>query len=231
MDAQVAELVEDVRARSMTYSFLARALSDEEVGADFLAGMAAEDLGSATELDAYAQGLCGMTPEELEAQRRELAADHASCLLGMAPDPVSPYESVYRSDRHLMMQSARDEVVAAYARAGFAKSDDYHMPEDHVSLELDFLAGLTARLADALARASAEGALDGDAEAAAGEAQDALDAQVDFLKGHALLWMPAFARDLEEHAASPFYRGVAQMLRAFLADEQAYLEELEGASA
>lgn len=230
MPDQLTELARDLRERSLTYTFLARALSDDEVGAEFLAALRDDVPQTGTDLDVFARSLQDVDDETLEQVRRELAADHSATLLGMSALPVSPFESAW-SDAHLLMQDARDDAVKAYARAGFGKSEDYHMPEDHISLELDFMAGLGNRAA-----AAVEAVLAGDAgEPATGEtgalesAEEAMNAQLDFLEKHLLTWAPQFADKLEERASTGFYRGVAQMLRLYLEDERAYLEQLEGA--
>ena len=248
MDTELQLLAEESCDRSMTYSFLARALADEEIPLSFLESLRAMELETGTELDAFAGGLAELDDDALEGQRRELAADHASALLGMSVDPVSPYESVHTSEKHLMMQEARDAVVAAYREQGFAASKDLRTPEDHISLELDFMAALCERLADAFAsqvnsKASAETEVhtESDHEGCScsaptrDESDDTLgvevpaaaarliEAQACFVRDHLSAWVPGFCDELEDHAATPFYRGVSQMLRAFISDESEYL--------
>ena len=145
--------------------------------------------------------MAGLAGEGLERVRRGLASDHASCLLGMSPHPVAPYASVYTSTKHLMMQEARDQAVHAYAKAGFAVDDACRIPEDHVSIELGFMAALLEH-------------------AAAGNGDEALRAYRDFVIDHALTWMPQFCDELERRAGTPFYRGAAQTLRALLESER-----------
>lgn len=205
MDEQITsdQLAQDMRARAAAYSFLARTLSEDEVTLDFLRALRDDPPQTGTDLDGFARSLAGKDDQWLEEVRRELAADHAAILLGMSAAPVSPYESVYTSDLHLMMQEARDQVLAAYRAAGLAREDSYHVPEDHISLECDFMAALATRAADAL-----EG--EGPDLAAA---QASVGAQQAFVRDHLARWVPALADDLERKARTPFYRGVAQMLR------------------
>lgn len=195
----------ELRELALTCSFLSRALSDDEVGAGFLAALAAERPQTGTELDAFAARLTGLGADGLERQRRELAADHAACLLGMSADPVSPYESVHTSGKRLMMQEARDQVVRSYAQAGFVKPAGLHLPEDHVAIELEFAGALAARAAEALEHGRQD-----DADRAQGQ----LDA---FWRDHLAAWVPGFCDKLEVRAQTAFYRGVAQMLRELLA--------------
>lgn len=197
---------DELQSLASLCSFLARALSDDEIGADALASLAAtaDGLQTGTELDGFAHDLTGLDGEGLERVRRELAADHASCLLGMSSHPVAPYASVYTSTKRLMMQEARDQAVHAYAKEGFAVDNACRIPEDHVSIELSFMASLLEHAA----------AGDGD------EALQACRAYRDFVIDHALTWMPRFCDELERRAGTPFYRGAAQTLRTLLESER-----------
>ena len=229
MDDQLQELARDLSERAATYSFLARALSDEDLPAEFLGALAQEAPQTGTELDAFAAGLAAKTPDDLESVRKEVAADHASTLLGMSAAPVSPYESVHTSSEELMMQEARDRAVAAYRASGFAVSEDCHVPEDHIATELAFMAGLGERAAAQLAPVLAGEAVDEAAAEAMGEAEKAMNAQLDFLEKSLLPWVPAFCDQLEARSSTGLYRGVAQMLREFMAQEAAYLAEVQAA--
>ena len=58
MEDQLQELARDLSERAATYSFLARALSDEDLPAEFLGALAAEAPQTGTDLDGFA-GLIG----------------------------------------------------------------------------------------------------------------------------------------------------------------------------
>lgn len=229
MEDQLQELARDLSERAATYSFLARALSDEDLPAEFLGALAAEAPQTGTDLDGFAASLADKGPEELEQVRKEVAADHASTLLGMSAAPVSPYESVHTSSEELMMQEARDRAVAAYRASGFAVTEDCRVPEDHIATELAFMAGLGERAATQLAPVLS-GEVEGEAAGAAmAEAEKAMNAQLDFLEKSLLSWVPGFCNLLERRASTGLYRGVAQMLREFMAQEAAYLAEVQEA--
>ncbi len=226
MDDQLTELSRDLRERSLTYSFLARALSDEDLPNSFLLALAADPPQTGTELDAFASSLIGLSDEQLEDVRKEAVADHSSTLLGMSAAPVSPYESVYTSDGELMMQEARDRAVAAYRASGFAVSEACHVPEDHVSTELAFMAGLGERAAAAIESVATGSVRDEEAAQAMAEAEKAMNAQVSFLEQSLLPWIPRFADKLEARSKTQLYRGIAQMLREFMVQEKEYVEQL-----
>ena len=203
--ADIAEL----RARAATYAFLSRALSDEELPAEFLGALAAGGLETGTVLDGYMAGLAGLDAAGLEAARRGLAADHSALLLGMSARPVSPFESVYTSPEQLMRQDAWERAVHDYAASGFKPVSTLRVPEDHIAIELQFCAALLNRAAD-YAAAGVPDAV----------ARD-LAAQAAFVRDHLAVWVPHLCDLIEERAATDFYRGVAQMLRRLVVDESA----------
>ena len=150
--------------------------------------------------------------------RQELAVDYAHTFLGagnynelMAP----PYESVYTSEEHLLMQDARDGAVACYRAEGLDLPDDNTTPEDHVGFEMQFMATLVERMAAAL-------------EEGDGERFGALVAsQRGFFDGHLANWLPAFADDIDKHCRTDFYHGIADLVRGLLDEERAVLDDLE----
>jgi TorA maturation chaperone TorD len=83
------------------------------------------------------------------------------------------------------------------------------MPEDAISIELEFMRTLTERLLQAIES--------GD-EAAE---RILLDEQAAFLSKHLLIWTPTFIALSQQRAATPFYSALAEALQGFLAwDEQ-----------
>lgn len=230
---QLAALADDLEARAGAYAFLARAFSNDEASTAFLGSLAQGAPETGTALDAFVANLAGLDDEALEARRSELAAEHTSLLLGMSERFVSPYESVHVSNEHLLMQGARDDVARAYRESGFTKDETQHFPEDHVSLELDFCAALLARAAREVRSVAAGEANEGEGGTARAlaRAEHDMNAQTDFVRAHIITWVPGFCDLIESRARNDFYRGASQMLRAFLADEGAYLDELDAAGA
>lgn len=148
--------------------------------------------------------------------RQEIAVDYAHTFLGagnydklMAP----PYESVYTSEEHLLMQDARDGALSFYRSEGLDLPAENTTPEDHIGFEMQFMAKLIDRSCDALSAGD-------DAEFAR-----LVRVQHEFYVRHLANWLPAFIADIERHCKTDYYRGVAQLTRAFLAEEK---EQLEG---
>lgn len=134
----------------------------------------------------------------------ELAVDFATVFLaaGSADGSAAiPCESVYTSPKRLYMQQAWEDVRRVYAAHGLGRDDaQTGLHEDHLSLELEFMAWLIEN----------------------GSIQE----QKDFLNSHLLNWVPAFAAGIEKYARADFYKAAGQIIAAFLALEGEYLAAL-----
>ncbi len=153
---------------------------------------------------------------------QELAVDFVHCFIGSGEDAFSaayPYESVYTSPSRLMMQEARDEVLAIYLSEGYSKADDWKESEDHVAAELEFMSAMAARTADAC-RAAEEG-----------EVARLLRAQRGFLTAHLYAWTGMMTADMRVFARTDFYKGLAGMLDGLVENDRAMLEDVLGPEA
>ena len=210
MDARTAEeadmaiddswSAEHAETRAGIYRFFA-ALLLNEVTEEFLERAAAQPPVQEGALGAY---FASLADADVSSERTELAAEFSALLLNMSPRPVMVYESVYTSPLHMMMQDARDDVVAQYASQGFRVDVGINVPEDHMSFELEFMGLLCAR------EAARQRSCDAVGLAACRHAEER------FLREHLAVWGFAFCDDLETKARSAFYRGIAQSLREFL---------------
>ncbi|MBQ3548719.1 MAG: molecular chaperone TorD family protein [Oscillospiraceae bacterium] len=196
-----------VNARANMYRFLSRLylLEVDETLWNALQKMAFPtenangDLKAGYEL--MAAYLAANANGDMTAVLDDLAVDYARIFLsaGVAQGKAAfPYESVYTSRKHLVMQDSRMDVVALYAARGVTPSkDNYHVPEDHLGYLCEYMALL----------------IDDGAEAE----------QKAFLKSHLLNWVSAFTVDMGKYAATDFYRGLAKLSRGFLQMEQGLL--------
>jgi putative dimethyl sulfoxide reductase chaperone len=146
-----------------------------------------------------------------------LAVDYVRAFIGTGRDgdgAAYPYESIYTSPEHLIMQDSRDEVLALYRSEGMGKDDSFTEPEDHVALELSFMAHLNRRALELFESGSER------------EGIDYLNKQKAFLDGHLLNWVPAFCDNIAKFAQEPLYLGLAKVTRGFLAVDKAVLDDL-----
>lgn len=205
--------------RASFYGFLSR-LYEKEVDKDFLDQMCAmkmrrstgnEDVDSANEL------LHAFLSDRWERTEEDLRIDYARVFFGNGMSGVSaayPFESVHTSSEHLLMQDARDKVLALYRAEGFQKSEDWKDNEDHVALELAFEGILCRKAADALAAGD-------DALCLA-----KLVAQYNFLNDHLLNWISLLTGGIERFTQTDFYRAVARLTMGFLREDKPFLEDV-----
>ena len=147
----------------------------------------------------------------------DLAKDYVRAFIGYTGDHASaayPFESVYRSEKHLLMQESRDEVLACYRAAGLEKDEGWREGEDHVALEFEYMSTMATRAAGALRSADTK------------LAQDLLNDQSHFLQDHLNAWVPNFTKDVERCATTKFYRGFALITRGYLACEMELFGDL-----
>lgn len=145
-------------------------------------------------------------PDELGAEFTRLFSGVQE---GMGPPP--PFESVWREDR--LIGESTVAVIEAYARAGFTDIDSEAGPQDHLAVELKFIALLALREAEAW---------QADEEAGA---KQRLAQQRDFLNQHLATWAPRWADAIIEQARLPLYAALAGLLKAGLVQAAAELPE------
>ena len=220
MPVELAEnLIDFCENRRRVYALIARCY-EREMDAALAADMA--EHAALESDDAQLTQAFGALKGELagcdEAKLEQLAVAFNRVFFGMGPRAAQkafPYESVYTSERGLMMQDAYSAVLCLYREAGFAKNPDFTEPEDHLAVELSFMTALCDRAAEAL-RAGDEAA-----------AEKALRGQADFLREHLLNWIAPFAADVKLADEGGFYERLASFTEAYLqADADAVAEVL-----
>ena len=147
-----------------------------------------------------------------DAVLQELQVDYTNLFTGMRKIPVAPWESVYFSEERLVFQEQTMDVRAWYRRFGLEVINLKKEPDDHIGLELIFVAHL-ARLGLAALEAGA-----------AAEFEQLLAAQRDFLAKHLFLWAPLWCEQISEYARTDFYRGLALVIRGALIELSQLLE-------
>ncbi len=116
-----------------------------------------------------------------------------------------PWESVHRSKTKLTFQEPTLQVRALYEAFGVHAPALHREPDDHLALELAFVATLSEQAVEAAARG------DGD------QLERCHRAQRQFLEDHLLAWAPRCLALVEAHAETDYYRGVARLARGSLA--------------
>ncbi|ACV21675.1 chaperone protein TorD [Slackia heliotrinireducens] len=212
-------LVSVMEGRLATYSMLAR-LYRKEVDQAYLDKMlkmrCPVNTGS-TDVDTgyrlfhkYLSGVWERTMEDLDR-------DYLRTFIGANTTGHSaayPNESVHTSQDRLVMQDARDEVRAIYRAAGLENSEDWNQGEDHIAVELEYMAVETRR---ALAALKEDDLLTASRETMR---------QYNFLRDHLLSWVPFMVNDMLKFAQTDFYRALAYLTRGFLDVDRDFLENV-----
>lgn len=213
------ELVLVCEQRAATYGFLSR-LYRKEIDEELLQQLHDSHYRVSTGNDKVDEGyrliatyLSGIWAGTLT----ELAADYMRTFFGHGYNghaAAYPFESVYASEKRLLMQDARDEVLALYRAAGLEKQEDWKEGEDHVALELEYMQILSLRTADALKTDDQK------------EATKLLKAQYHFLDDHLGAWVPLMAEQMVHFSRTDFYRGLGSLTEGFLETDRELLEDL-----
>ncbi|AQP45226.1 TorD/DmsD family molecular chaperone [Tessaracoccus flavus] len=138
---------------------------------------------------------------ELLAASREddeaIRIDHQRLFGGAGRAKANPFESVHRSREGLKFEAETLQVRAAYRELGLQAPRLNKEPDDHIGLELEFVAAAYLRAVELLD---------------AGEsAQDVLAVADRFIRDHLVQWAPNLFRMVVEGAETDFYRGVGYL--------------------
>lgn len=131
-------------------------------------------------------------------------------------DGPPPYESLYRENR--MLGRVTISVMDAYQEAGFRVIDGHAGPQDHIGVELRFMALLCYR--EMQAREAGD----------EGETAAWLECQRRFLDEHALQWMPACCDSVRLRTRQDYFRGAMDITKAFLLDDRKQIADLATAA-
>lgn len=215
----VDTLIGLLEARSATYALLAR-LYRKEIDQELLDEMHGMLYPTATGDDNVDEGylliatfLSNLWTDSLT----ELSIDYVQCFIGHGIDAFSaayPFESVYTSEKRLLMQDARDEVLAVYRAYGMDKAENWKEGEDHIALELEFEQVLCDRAIEALRTRDEDTAF------------DLLTTQRNFLADHLCAWVPMMTADLKKFARTKMYQGLAYLTEGFLDTDYIFLKDL-----
>ncbi len=215
------DLTEYFQASAETYRFLSQALLkelSEEAIEHIAAAEFPDDTGNANLDRGYALVKRYFSFSSAE-RRTQLACEYARVFLAAGVyikerRTAIPYESVFTSDEHLMMQASRDDVVRFYREDGFQVDSALHEPEDHLSFELEYLSGMNSR---ALALATEKDA-------------DGLHRNVErqraFIENHLLNWVPSLREVAQDYARLAFYLGLLFITEGALEQSKGMLDDI-----
>jgi len=137
-------------------------------------------------------------------QFKALQEDNLRLFIGLNKVPAPVWESVYFSEKKLIFQEQTLQIREWYARFGLQAERINREPDDHIGLEMLFIAHLASLALQAIEQNDEN------------KLNDILQAQREFLSDHLLRWGPAWAKLVKQHAATDFYRGIAHLTHGAL---------------
>jgi putative dimethyl sulfoxide reductase chaperone len=136
---------------------------------------------------------------------RELQLDYTRLFIGIDSVLAPPWESVHLSREHLLFQEQTVQVRHWYLRYGLQVIQKDKEPDDHIGLEMTFLAHLAGQALVALQEVQSEERFDA-----------LLTAQRHFLAQHPLCWVSQWSAQVTRNAATDFYRGIGWLTHGLL---------------
>lgn len=145
----------------------------------------------------------------------ELAADFAQLFLLDAKSGALPYASCYKNDAAQFCGPAEQRMRSFLAQSSLALQDDFKEPADHLAIYLAVMVKLIEQTGK------------GDTP----QAVEALD-QTAFLQDGLMDWLPLFVDKCQRVTPRfDFYPAVADLLLAFVQQDQLFLQDVARGSA
>ncbi|MBE3598445.1 MAG: molecular chaperone TorD family protein [Limnochordaceae bacterium] len=166
-------------------------------------------------------------PESLSEEGLDrLRWDYTRLFIGPARLPAPPWESAYLTEERLLFAEPTLAVRRAYLQYALVPRHFPHEADDHVGLELEFMARLAELSLERFGRSSRKRDPEAAGATAGAPYPQLLHDQQRFLREHLMRWIPRFTLDVEKAASTDFYRGMAMVLRGSLTVDRALLHEL-----
>lgn len=126
----------------------------------------------------------------------KMTFDYTRLFTGLEKTLAPPYASIYLGRERIVFDAETLEVRGWYRRYGLKSRHRHNEPDDHIGLELSFLAHLCRLGAEADEFSRRE---------------SLLKDMHRFLSQHVMTWVPDFFALVKKHAETPFYTGWAYL--------------------
>jgi len=135
-----------------------------------------------------------------------LNIEHTRLFDGPGQVPAPPYASFYLNDQRLMGPETM-AVRRKYIQYGVASVHMGQSPDDHIALELAFMAYLNSEASSSLAKGED------------GRCKTLIEAQANFLHDHLLTWVPQFCSNVISTTNEAFFTGLSKLTQVCLDEE------------
>lgn len=134
----------------------------------------------------------------------DLHVEYARLFVGPNELLAPPYGSVYLEEGNQVMGYSTLGVRKLYEEAGLSLDNDVKQPDDHISLELEFMYYLLHKELEAGEKGNKE------------QAGQWRNQQKKFLVSYLAPWVPAFAERIRQGSGNRFYSSLADCLEAYV---------------
>jgi putative dimethyl sulfoxide reductase chaperone len=145
----------------------------------------------------------------------ELRNEYTRLFIGLGTVLAPPWESVFFSEKRLIFQEETLQVRSWYRQFGLEVEKINHEPDDHLGLELAFLAHLSGLAAEALQNSDLE------------KYEEIQKAYLQFLIEHPLRWAEIWCEQVLAHAQTDFFRGLALIIKGVFVEKASAVKGLE----
>ena len=153
-------------------------------------------------------------PQWTKVDWEKLRQEYQRLFIGPGSLPVPPWESVYVSEERIILDEHTLAVREIYREWGLEVAHVNQEPDDHIGLELEFMAVLTKR----------------GLHCSHTENQhlltQILETQHTFLTNHLFSWVDQFCSMLVRSSKHPLYRGIAMFMPEYLRVDAELIEEI-----
>jgi TorA maturation chaperone TorD len=141
-----------------------------------------------------------------ESKFYDIQADYTRLFIGPGKVLAPPWESVYLSKKKILFQEHTLQVRKWYRRFGLESVKIKNEPDDHIGLELAFLANLTNLCMTALEEKDEK------------QFEQIHQAKYQFLQEHLLKWAPTWCELVLDNTNTDFIRGITLLVRGSLSE-------------
>lgn len=151
------------------------------------------------------------TPEKI---LEELTSEYTYLLIGPGEMPAPPWGSVYLSNEERLFQESTLEVRKAYLKYQLLPTNYPREADDHIALELDFMAQLAQNTKEQFSEENIPHAI------------ELVRDQKDFLEKNLVTWINDFAKDMQRSKSHLFYPQMATLTASILEKDKMLVDEI-----
>ncbi|MBP3700816.1 MAG: molecular chaperone TorD family protein [Lachnospiraceae bacterium] len=143
----------------------------------------------------------------------KIKSEYTKLLVGPGKLVAYPWESTYVGKETLLFQESTLRVRQFYRKYGYLPQNYPHVADDHISLELHFMAKLSERALQAFQQEDME------------TMRYLLEGQQIFMKYHLLNWIPQYAENMKKSKTTYMYPQFALAADAFIKVDNQFIQE------